>query len=437
VTQPPQTFVSDSGSLVFLEESHGLPLVDISISLRTGSTHDPIGLEGLTRLSGRLLRMGTKNLTAQQVDETIDRLGAQVSVECSPSSLRLSAVVLARSVEPLMALLGELLLKPALRNDDLSLLKRESLADLDELLDNDRALSARHFRRFCLDGHPYGRTVMGTRKSIARITRKHIVTYLQTHLVAENVAIGFAGPVTEARVRELLSLHLDSLPRGHVPAITIAEPSFPKGRRLLIVDKPERSQTQLLMGTLGAKATDKDLLPLSLANTVFGGTFSSRLTNEVRSKRGWSYGASSSLGYDRGRDLWSMWTFPASKDAVDCAVLQLQLLETFVSDGITPRELSFAQKFTKKGNAFEIDTASKRLDHAMEADLMGLPIDFHTRLVERIGDVDATAANRAVRKRLSSRDVSIVMVATAADVQEQAAKLPGVREVKVVPFDAE
>lgn len=436
MTKPPRVFRSDAGSLVILEPSFDLPLVDLSITLRTGSTHDPVGMEGLTRLAGRLMRMGTRALSAQQVDETIDRLGAQVSVECSPSSLRVSAVVLARNVEPFVALLGELLCKPALRNEDLALLQRESLADLDELLDNDRALSARHFRRFALPGHAYGRSVMGSRKSLKRIKRSHIADHLGAHLLASNIVFGFAGPLNETDVRGLLTRHFDRLPQGKAPKHTIAEPHFAKGRRMLIVDKPERTQTQLLIGTLGAKASDKDLLPLVLANTVFGGTFSSRLTNEVRSKRGWSYGASSSLGYDRGRDLWSMWTFPAAKDAVDCAALQLQLMEQFVTDGITQRELTFAQKFTKKGNAFEIDTAAKRLDHAIEAELMGLPLDFHTRLVERIGGVELSAVNKAIRHRLSAKNLAIVMVATASDVRERAAQLPGVSEIEVVPFDS-
>jgi len=432
----PIVFRTDAGSLVVLEPNHDLPLVDLSITLRTGSTQDPEGLEGLTRMAGRLLRMGTRSLVASEVDEAIDRLGAQMSVECTPSSLRVSAVVLARNLEPFFALVGELLCRPALRKDDLALLQRETLADLDELLDNDRALAARHFRRFCLPNHLYGRSVVGSQKSIKRITRGRIAEQLDVHLCASNLIIGVAGPLTKHQLRDLISRHLGGLARGSAPKQKIAEPTFARGRRLLIVDKPERTQTQILIGTLGARALDKDLLPLVLANTVFGGTFSSRLTKAVRSKRGWSYGASSSLGYDRGRDLWSMWTFPASKDAVDCAALQLGLFEQFVADGITQRELGFAQSFTAKGHAFEVDTAVKRLEHAIESELVGLPLDFHTTLVERIGEVEMSAANRAVARRLTARDLAIVMVATASDVRERAAQLPGVTSVEVVRFDS-
>ena len=82
------------------------------------------------------------------------------------------------------------------------------------------------------------------------------------------------------------------------------------GRRLLVVDKPERTQTQILVGTLGTSPHDDDHVPLVVGNAVFGGTFTSRLMKEIRSKRGWSYGASARAGIERQRQSWVLWTFP-------------------------------------------------------------------------------------------------------------------------------
>ena len=84
------------------------------------------------------------------------------------------------------------------------------------------------------------------------------------------------------------------------------------GRRLLVVDKPERTQTQILVGTMGTSAHDDDHVPMVVGNAVFGGTFTSRLMKEIRSKRGWSYGASARTGIDRRRQSWVLWTFPAA-----------------------------------------------------------------------------------------------------------------------------
>jgi zinc protease len=159
------------------------------------------------------------------------------------------------------------------------------------------------------------------------------------------------------------------------------------------------------------------------------------LTHEIRSVRGLSYGASSSLGHDRQRELWSMWTFPAAKDAQLCLELQLQLYEQWVADGVKPSELRRAKSFLVKSHAFEIDTAQKRLDQRIEAELFGLPSDYFDAFVGRVKRVSVADANAALARRLSRRDLAITVVATASELEPQLSRLAGVRETHVVPFD--
>jgi zinc protease len=204
---------------------------------------------------------------------------------------------------------------------------------------------------------------------------------------------------------------------------------------VLIVDKPQRTQTQIIIGTLGTHSHDPDHTALQVANVVFGGLFTARLTHEVRSVRGLSYGASSSLSHDREREVWSMWTFPAAKDARQCIDLQLRLYDDWICHGVKPGELSRAKNFLIKSHAFEIDTAQKRLDQRVERELFSLPADYHDGFVERVRAVNRKAANEALTRRLSRRDQAIVVVATASDLKGELAGLPAVRELKVVPFD--
>src|SRR5690606_30281998 len=150
--------------------------------------------------------------------------------------------------------------------------------------------------------------------------------------------------VNDAQLAEFEATFTEGLPPNSQPEALVSveavtEPSPRSGRNLVVVDKPERSQTQILIGGLGSSPHDPDHVPLLVANTVFGGTFTARLSEEVRSKRGWSYGAYSSLPYDRRRQAFSMWTFPASTDAAACVALELQLLESWVTEGITEAEL--------------------------------------------------------------------------------------------------
>lgn len=417
-----------------VESEHALPLVHVGVIVRTGSVHDPRGFEGLTRTTARMLRMGTRSLTAKQVEETIDALGAQLSVGCAPSYVQFGGVVVAHNLEPFFELLSELITAPVFRAADLARAKRETVAELVGVCDDDRALAARHFRGFALGKHPYARSVVGTTRSVRAITRDAVISHYEKHYLRSNVIVSMAGAVEPERARSLVAKHL-TLPSGRAPKLEVPATTIARGRRLLIVDKPQRTQTQIIVGTLGTHALDPDHTALQVANVVFGGLFTARLTHEIRSVRGLSYGASSSLGHDRQRELWSMWTFPAAKDAQLCLELQLQLYEQWIAEGVKPSELRRAKSFLVKSHAFEIDTAQKRLDQRIEAELFGLPADYFDAFVGRVKRVSIDDANAALTRRLSRRDLAITVVATASELKGQLARLPGVRETHVVPFD--
>ena len=428
-------FKTPGVTLLLVEQEHALPIVHISIILRTGAVHDPQGLSGLTRLTARMLRMGTRKLDQASVDERIDALGSHLGIGCAASYVQIGGAVVAHNLEPFFELVCELIKHPAFRANDLLRAKRETQAELMSICDDDRALAARHFRAFTLGQHPYGRPIAGTSVSIDRITSRDVRGHYKRHFVSGNVIVGMAGAVTPERAHELVETYL-RLPRGKAPRDRVPPPNLlDTGRRILIVDKPERTQTQIIIGTLGSHVSDPDHTSLQVANVVFGGLFTARLTHEVRSVRGLSYGASSSLGHDRQRELWSMWTFPSAKDARSCIDLQLRLYDEWIQKGVTPSELRVAKNFLIKSHAFEVDTAQKRLDQSVESELFELPADYHTGFSARVAQVTRETANAALRKRLSRRDQAIVVVATAQQLQPQLHKLPRVRELRVVPFD--
>jgi zinc protease len=378
--------------------------------------------------------MGTSKLSAQAVEERIDSLGAQLNVGCAPSYVQVSGVVVEHNLEPFFELLSELITAPTFRARDLARAKRETVAELVGVVDDDRSLAGRHFRNFALGKHPYARSVVGTTQSVRAITRDAVLDHYAKHFVSGNTIVSMAGAVQPERARELVHRYL-TLPQGRAPKYDAPETKFGKGLRLEIVDKPERTQTQIIAGTLGTHVLDPDHTALQVANVVFGGLFTARLTHEIRSVRGLSYGASSSLGHDRQRELWSMWTFPAAKDAYKCLSLQLRLYDEWVRDGVKPSELTRAKNFLVKSHAFEIDTAQKRLDQRIEAELFGLPSDYFDGFVSRVQGVTRKDANAALQKRLSRKDLAIVVVATASELKKELEGLPGLKELRVVPFD--
>jgi zinc protease len=289
------------------------------------------------------------------------------------------------------------------------------------------------------DGHPYGRSVRGTHASIGRAASDAAVrAAFATHFRRANAALAFAGDIAEDEARELGGVLCAALRAGDAVHDPVPEPVGRGGRHLVFVDKPDRTQTQILIGTLASHPHDADHVPLVVANSVFGGTFTARLMREVRSKRGWSYGASSRLGVDRRRQPMTLWTFPAQGDAAPCIALEIGLLEALVKDGITPRELQFAARYMSRSWAFEVDTASKRVHQALDVEVLGLPADYYASHVSRVKAATVDACNAALAAHVRPDDLLVCVVGTHAEIGDKVAKaIPNLASRTVVPFDAD
>ena len=313
---------------LLVESSEVLPLVDFEIAFSSGSLHDPIGKEGLAQLTGQLMRRGPRGMSTQRFEERLAVLGARMAIDTSMRTTRIRATTLRRSLEPLLALIAELVWSPGMRAGDFAKLKRQSQAALLSRLDDDQTLGAIHFRERLFRGHPYARSSSGTPASLRGISLSDVQRFYVNHFEHGEFVVGMSGAIRKAEAADLVAQHFPKRKRAsngqpRVPATRIA-----RGRHVVIVDKPERTQTQLYIGTLGARTKDVDLFPLVVSNTAFGGTFTGPLMQEVRANRGWSYGAYSRLMHSRRRDAWYMWSAPSAEYSAECAALQLDLART-------------------------------------------------------------------------------------------------------------
>lgn len=416
-----------------------LPLLHASVALGAGgSATDPEGREGMTRLLLRLMRRTAGGRTAQVSDELLDGLGSSLSGEVGRSVAALHGTVIARNISPFLAFLADALARPAFDAEELGRLRAEALAELDELLDDDGALVRRAFEQRFYRGHSGSRPGSGTRTSLGAITIEDMRRHHERLLRRGSLTFAFAGSGAEADLDRFASDLDTSLPgQGE----GWSRPAFPelspaKGRVLHFVDKPERTQTQIMIGCLAAHPRDDDHAALHVAHTIFGGTFGARLSQEVRAKRGWSYGAYSALPIDRFRQPMTLWTFPKAEDAAPCIRLVLDLFEALVDRGVSQREVTLAKKYLKNSHVFSIDTPAKRVSLALDAEMLGLPRNHHEEFLERMLAVDKPAVDAAVRRRLSAENLLITVVGTHKDIGsglEQA--IPRLTTSEVVAFD--
>lgn len=399
---------------VIIEPSPDTPLVWFEVAIRGGAALDPQGVEGLHRHAALLARRGAGGRNRAQLDDTLDGLGAALDISVSRDAVSLSGLALARHLDAVIDLAADVLAAPEFSEDEHARLLRETPQVLDEIRDDDSALATRWFDWLCCPGHAYGRTSLGTEASLARIERAAAIACWQREVVADNLVIGLAGDVDETAAARIAARLTERLPRGganrRAPEAT-ASPS--PGRRVILVDKPDRTQAQLRLGHLAARYGGADTAELAVAEAVFGGMFSSRLMQEIRVKRGWSYGAGCALRRSRLPHWFEIWMAAAIDVAGPAVALTLELFADYAAQGPTDDEVDFARSYLVGAMPFHVATARQRMQLAVRDAVFDLPAGFTAKLPEALAALAASDVRAACRRQLRPDEIVTVAVTTA------------------------
>lgn len=423
---------------LILESNRDLPLVEVRHIVRTGSVTERPEIAGVGRIALRLLRRGAGGLGRRDLDEAIDRVAAMISSQATPDFYALHVRALTKHLDRAIDLLASMVNEPTLDPEELERLKRESIAELVSSRDDDRHLASRAMRRLVFGDHPYGVSSHGTVETIERITIDDVKRFLAEHVVARSVLVGAAGDADEPGLRRIMDRVLGRLPADvEGPTVEPAPVERRPGVRVLLVDKPERTQNQMLVGHLGPATLDPLDLPLRVALTAFGGTFTSTLMQEVRVKRGWSYGAYASLGRGRFPEILGLSAFPAATDAVACLELLIELFSTLRREGPSAADVAFARDYLARSMALQRDTAPARLTLKLRQEILGLPRDYYDTFAERVREVTVEQAAEAVRTHLDDRNLCISITCTASQLRAplEAALGPDA-QIATIPYDS-
>lgn len=412
------------------------PLVTMRLVFRGGAVLDPAGKDGLSTLACRMLERGTKRRKHVEIIEAIETAGGTISSNAGYEALRLDGTVLGKSLDRWMGVIAEMLLEPAFTEKELETCREEMIAELALHREEDRDLGDAFYRRALWGDSPYGRRTEGTETSLASLTRDDVVKRWREGMVGSRLLAGAAGDLDVDQLAKLLEKHLGTLPEG-TPAIAPASTPRPLGMgvEVLLVDKPDRTQTQIFLGRTSAGPQHPDYLPFQIANHAFGGMFTSRFMQEVRVKRGWSYGAYTRLETMPAASSFAAWTFPSNEDTLPAIRLLLELVASFAKDGVSKDELEAGKSHLENAMAFDIETPEAQLARRMQEILLSLPDDWTPRFVEAVRSATVERSNAAVRSLLAGQPLQLTLVCTADKLVEELAKQPEVSRIDVVAFD--
>ncbi len=417
-----------------LEPSFDTPLVSFYISNRRGVACDPMGMEGLVAHTAELSFRGSGELGRDEFDERVDSLGAGLGIGTRRDFLTLRGTCLVRHLDTLFDLAEAALAGPRMEAAEHEQLVRETRYELDDLRDDDSSLAHRFFNRHVHPGHVYCRTALGTEQSLGRFGLEESSALHRQLFRKDDLVLGIAGPVDHAKLEQLGEriAHNDA---AALPAPNLLPPPPMPGRRLILVDKPDREQCQVLMGHLvpawGEQAHDR----LHVVETAFGGMFTSRLMQEIRVKNGWSYGAGCMMHRALGSHAIQISLAPGADVCAPAIVRTLELFSDLQEKGLTPEELEFTRSYLQGSAAFERATANQRLFRKIQEEIHQLPSGFGDDYPKRLGTMSLKQINQACTEHLQPNDLCVVVVATADTMLAKLEAL-GWTSVDVVAFDS-
>ena len=405
--------VLDNGATLLVAERPSIPMVVVSVMLKTGAVADPAGKEGVANLTTELLLRGTKKHSAQALAEELDFLGASLGTDADYETTTLSLTTLTKNLDQAMSLFAEVLLTPTFPQEELAQKKQEIEGGLKSQEEQPGWVAQRAFLTNLYPRHPYGRQVEGQPATLATLTQGDVKKFHQTYYNPNNAIITFTGDVTQAQARSLVDKYLSEWKQAPLPAISWPEAASLKATRVTIDKKV--SQANIMLGHYGIARSNPDYYALLTLNYILGarGT-ESRLMKRIREELGLVYniGSNFSPRQHAGPFYISLQTKNESTtQAIDEA---LQVLRQLIAQGLTQEELDAAKAYLI--NSFPLRLASNRdvagILPIIEFHELGL--DYPDRYADLIGQVTLDKIQNVAKTYLHPDQLLQVIVADLA-----------------------
>jgi zinc protease len=354
---------------------------------------------------------GTTARKKEQIDLALDQIGAKLEVETRAEALILRGAVLSSQAESFLGLLLEVVTRPSFAPAEILKLKSELISELQDELSDDRSLAREQFERALFGSHPYGNPIGGRVKDIERIFARDLRGHYDQLFRSDRLLIVGTGDYDPEKLKEWAKKIEKARPSLGRSLSPLGAPESKSSRSLVFVSKPSRPQAQIFMGQIGVRMDHPDFFKLNLANHAFGGgSFQARLMQELRVKRGWTYGVQSYFRQGTRARSWQIGFSSASKDASSALSLTLKLVGDLVESGITDEEFMFARQSLINNAAFNFDTPKKRVENTLLEKTLGLPDGFMKTLGERTYELDRESVNAAMKSFFKPEALTITVL---------------------------
>ena len=413
-------FKLNNGLTVMALEHHKLPLAHITVMVKGGSERDPAGKEGLADLTAEMVTLGTEKRDSQQLALEMEQLGARYSASSDWDASRVEVVGLSEAFPTLMDLVGDMLLHPTFPQEEMEQSRQRRISRLIQQRDQAEVIADEIIVQRLLEGTPYAHPTYGTIPSLSGFSARDPRSFYRRLYAPEETMLLVIGDLTPDEIRERAEGLLGGWKAKGKSEDQLSAPQRSAGRRIVAVNRPDLTQSQIRAGLLGIKRKDEAYIPFKVMNYIFGGGgFSSRLMQRIRAERGYTYGISSTFQAGRIAGPFVISTFTPTATTVPIIEEILTVMEELSAGGARVQELEDAKQFLKGSFPLKLETLGQLAGEILNLDLYDIPVDYLSSYPEAIGEVTLEQVNTLASAYLLPEALTIVVVGRAEEFLER------------------
>ena len=414
-TPPVADFRLDNGLRVLVARKSGLPLVSARLSFDAGSAYDPAGKTGAASLTAALLTQGTATRDAPGIATEIEQLGAEVGASSGADFATVYANAPANVFPQAVGLMADLVRNPAFAQEELDRQRDQALDGLRVALSTPGQVAGQAVGRVIYGDAPYGAPGSGTVTSLPTVTQADVKAFHTARYRPADATLVFSGDITPDAARALAQQAFGDWTVAGQPAGGVAAPAgqaLPP--RIIVIDQPGAGQAAVSVAMRSVPRGSEDFFPLTLGNTLLGGSFTSRLNQEIRIKRGLSYGTRSGLGLRRDAGIFTASAQTKNESAAEVVDLVLAELTRLGNSQPTESEMTTRRAIVSGGFGASLETVDGLGALVAGLATYDLPLTELASYVSNVEGVQAADVQAAFARNLPVDRASIVVVGDSA-----------------------
>jgi zinc protease len=429
--QQPKRIELSNGMVIFLQEDHELPLIEGSARIRGGSRHEPASKVGLVDLFGEVWRTGgTRSQTGDELDDFLEVRAAKVETGGGPDSTTISLSCLKGDFDDVFKVFVDLLQNPEFRAEKLDLAQKQAEDGISRRNDEVGSIAARESVKLAYGAdNPYAREAEYS--TIAAITRQDFLDWHKTYVHPNNIILGISGDFDAAAMETKLRAAFDSWPKGaDLPKDDIqyhpAKPGY------YLIPKEDVNQSTIQMVALGTTRNNPDYYAIAVFNTAFGGGFSSRLFNDIRTQRGLAYNVGGGIGANFGHPgIQEFEMSTKSQSTIESIQALNEDIDDLAKKPITDEEIKHAKDAILNAFIFRLDSPDKVLAERLTYEFYGYPADWLDKFPAEIQKVTAADVNRVAAKYVHRDQLAVLVVGNTKEFDKPLSSLGSVKEIDI------